>query len=168
MWWYRSLIGIVLMVLIGGCGYKLATCPPVVLPEPLREIYLAPVSNPTTYPNLSQLVKNIFLDEFSKRNSHISWTDKSRSKGEMYLEIVDYGSTTSVENAAEETLKLSVCLTLRASLYSSNSSRLVWDSGYVKNCEVIPSSDKEVSPPILHRVVKDTVDKLLALLALKF
>ncbi len=166
MWWFKKL-GLISLLFVLGCGYHLATSSPIILPGNITRIYLPPISNPTTYPSLSQLVKSTLIDEFSKRNSSLKWTDKTNAQGELDVEIVDYGSTTAVENANEQTLKLSVCLTIRASLYSNNST-LLWDSGYVKNCEIIPSSDQEVSSATLQRVTKDTIDKLLSLLALKF
>ncbi len=166
MWWFKKICLISLLFIL-GCGYHLATSSPIALPGNIKRIFFAPISNPTTSPSLSQMLKATLMNEFSKRNSSIRWTHQKNSQGSLYVEIVDYGSTPAVENANEETLKLSICLTIRASIYNNNST-LIWDSGYVKNCETIPSSSEVVSPQILQRVTKDTVDKLLSLLSLKF
>jgi len=160
MWWYRYLLGIIL-IFLGGCGYSIMSSSPIVLPSNINSLYISKITNPTTDPTLVTTIKTILMDEFSKRSSSLRWTSKNKAEGYIVVDITNYSKETEIENSREQTVESRVCISLRIFLYNTQSQKLIWDSQNITCCESTTNNESEQEiKRIQKKIIKDALEKI--------
>jgi hypothetical protein len=158
--WFKILGLPVLLVLLSGCGYQLASKGPVVLPEDQRSLCMDSVENPTLQTWLGPRLRSVLRDELTRRG-WTRWT--SRNQADLLVRIVidRYSRSSKVRDEDDETLRYSASISMRIDLVSRTTDQVVWSSGMVGESEsYFGNSTTAADMAVTELAVRRAVDRL--------
>ncbi len=144
-----------------GCGYRFVGSYALSLPKNAKKLTIEKISNPTTDPTLSQTVRSIIIDEFSKRDNTIEWTTKQNADAKLVVDIVEYSKNTFIEDPDKNTLKSNLCIIVRFYLFDKED-KLLYDSKNIQKCESIGEAGSNRSESDAKtKIIQDAIRQMI-------
>lgn len=168
MWWLKAQLYVLLLSLILGllgCGYHFPAQSAADMPGGISKLYLESVQDTSGEPGLQSRLRSLFTEEMARRTG-AKWTDREQSQGLVILDIQEYRVATSLEDAAERTVKSEARIRISARILYRETKELLWESGTVTSTESFTGQGAEgpaqskAEREALQRAVEDLVRRL--------
>lgn len=121
----RAALAVVLGVLLGGCGYKLAGTG-TFLPKNIKTIAIAPFENRSARPEIEVRTTEAVARELSRRGGYKVVSDKAQADALLEGVVTDFRTTPVQFNAQGRATRLETAVVLRSSLRDLASGQLLW------------------------------------------
>lgn len=123
--------GLLLLLLLTGCGYSMGESDQSVLPAQYRTLAVAGVDNPTTMTWLEPRLRKLLRDELTRRGT-VKWVDnRANADALISIRIIRYNRPTSVSGSSDETLQSVASFEFEASVKSTLDGSTLWNSGRI-------------------------------------
>ncbi|MFP4212794.1 MAG: LPS assembly lipoprotein LptE [Desulfohalobiaceae bacterium] len=168
MWWPRAGLTLLLLGLalgLSGCGYQFPARTGADLPGGVDRLYLEQVRDTSGEAGLRGRLRAQFTEEMERRTG-AKWVDQEQSQGLVFLDVEEYQSSTSLEDAAERTIKSEVRIRISARIQDRQSGEQLWDSGSVTGRESFTGQGGEALAE--REALKQAVENLVQRLGQKF
>ncbi|MBQ4133518.1 MAG: hypothetical protein IJD04_07295 [Desulfovibrionaceae bacterium] len=148
------------LLLLGGCGYTLASEEPSVIGNGEKTVKIKRVENPTLFPWLSHLMRTSLHDEVNYRKLG-RWIDSGEADYELDVEVTrfeinDYGY--SREGAS---VMYSAAMVMVLTVYDGSTNRQVWSSGGVGLSRVYDTDNAQTATRELSReLIRRCLDRM--------
>lgn len=133
-----------MLLVVAGCGYKLAGDEPSVLGSGNKTVKVKRIENPTLYPWLSHLMRTILHDEVNYRKLG-KWVDSGEA--DYGLEIIVSRFSISDHGYSREgtSVMYSAYMVMELKVYDGSTNKLVWDSGQVSLSRVYDTDNAQAA-----------------------
>lgn len=168
MWWLKLLLAVlVLSFILGmqGCGYHFPAKAVADLPGNISRLHFASIQDTSGEPGLQSRLRAMLIEEMARRTA-AKWTDREQSQGLFLVDIQEYRVSTSLEDAAERTVKSEAKIKISARILDKESEEELWQSGPITGRESFTGQGGEgpaqskAEREALQRAVEGMVQKL--------
>jgi outer membrane lipopolysaccharide assembly protein LptE/RlpB len=167
MWWLKAQLYVLLLSLVLGllgCGYHFPGQSAAEMPAGISRLYLESVQDTSGEPGLQSRLRSLFTEEMARRIG-ADWTEREQSQGLVMLNIEEYRVATSLEDAAERTVKSEARIKVSARILDKETKELLWESGTVTSTESFTGhaegpAQSQAEREALQRAVEDLVRRL--------
>lgn len=156
------LTGLVLLfsLLLGGCGYHLASSSPSVVGDGSKTLKVKGVDSPTLHAWLPNAIRSKLRDEIGARYL-AKWVDSGSADYEIQINVTDYSTREWIRTEQDTTQVYSTSLSIQAIIYEGSTNREVWRSGGISYSEYSENADeKQASGDIITQVMRKLADKM--------
>lgn len=156
----RTIVAILVLALLAGCGYRNTLSGPVALPEDKRKLFFEEVENPTLRTSLDARLRSLIRDELTRRGK-VEWVSRDQAEAYFQIEILQFTSTSSVTGAEEQTLRFTTVISLEGGIVSAADRSILWSSGPVSAYESFLSGGRDAAEDrVILLAVERVVDRL--------
>lgn len=158
----RRFAGLLLLcvLLLGGCGYRLASSSPSVLGDGSKTLKLKGVDSPTLHAWLPNSIRSRLRDEIGARYL-AQWVDSGSADYEIQINVRDFSTREWIRTEQDTAQVYSTSLTLEAIIYEGSANKEIWRSGAISYSEYGEQADeKQASGDIIDQVMRKLGDKM--------
>lgn len=158
----RLFAGLLLLyaLLLGGCGYHLASSSPSIIGDGSKTLKLKGVESPTLHAWLPNSIRSRLRDEIGARYL-AKWVDSGSADYEIQINVLDFSTREWIRTEQDTAQVYSTSLTLEAIIYEGSSNKEIWRSDRISYSEYGEQADeKQASDDIIDQVVRKLGDKM--------
>ncbi|MFO8033314.1 MAG: LPS assembly lipoprotein LptE [Desulfohalobiaceae bacterium] len=159
MWWpkwFQAVLLWGLLLFLPGCGYQFPARSAADLPQGISRLHLESIQDTSGEPGLQSRLRALFTEEIELRTG-AEWTDREQSQGLVVLDIQEYRVATSLENAAERTVKSEARIRISARILDRQSGEQLWESGTVTGRESFTGQGGE--GPVKNQAEREALER---------
>lgn len=149
-----------LMLVLGGCGYHLASSSPSILGDGSKTLKVKGVDYPTLHAWLPNSIRSRLRDEIGARYL-AKWVDGGSADYEIQINVITYTTREWIRTEIDTSQLYNTSLTLEAIVYDGSTNKEVWRSGAISYSEYGEQADeKAASGDIIAQVIRQLADKM--------
>ena len=123
---YAVVVGLLLMLVVSGCGYSLPGRGGN-LPDDIRTVFITPIANTTAEPFIETGLTNEMRNQFARRQTLNVVSADNDADAVLSLTIVSYNSTSISYNDDDDISEYRVTITVRGSLVRTADDSVLWN-----------------------------------------
>lgn len=150
---------LLLVPLLHGCGYGLASDMPSVLGDNEATIKVTGVEQPTLYPWVVYTVRSALRDEIKARNLGV-WVDNGRADYNMHIKVHSFTMRSSVSSSTDETLLYEGTVHLTVTVYRSDDNSEVWRNSVGYSNKFDNETEEEAGRALFTQAIRRLADSM--------
>ncbi len=151
---------LLLTLLLGGCGYHLASSSPSIIGDGTKTLKIKGVDSPTLHAWLPNAIRSRLRDEIGARYL-AKWVDSGSADYEIQINVLDFSTREWIRTEQDTSQVYSTSLRIEAIIYEGSTNKEIWRSGSIGYSEYSENADeKQASADIITQVVRKLADKM--------
>lgn len=144
------------VLLLSGCGYKMAADMPSVLGDGTKTLKIKGVDYPTMTPWLPYELRSKLRDEINAR--YIArWVDSGPADYEMQINVIRFTNREWMRSDQDQSILMSMDLVIEAIVYEGSTNKEVWRSGKISYNDTLDTKDTDNERTAADELITQTV-----------
>lgn len=151
---------LLLLLLLPGCGYRLAADSPSVIGDGTRTLKVKGVDFPTLHPWLPYSIRSRLRDEIGARRL-ARWVDSGSADYEIQINVLYFRSNEYIRTEQDTTAMYDTSMAIQAIVYDGSTNKEIWRSKTLSYSEFEEYADEKIaSADILTQIIRELADDM--------